>query len=597
MTDMLNTGITVPPLPRNERATAYGLDILPASFAEGFGAQFDDQMTRNPTPSFLRGIERGKYYPITDEYGTTFEPTLPSKMLTAQEANDQYGIAGRLKFDADTPEAVAQELKALKVKEIERQETMRRAQAGLGTALTAGLAATILDPINIASAFIPVIGEARYAAMVARFGATGARAARGAAEGFVGAALVEPIVYVGARQEQADYDAADSLANLAFGTVLGAGLHVAGGAVKDRFFTGAVDNLPPADREALLRASVAQVAEGRPVEVGDILRSRLLGNVGESLDKVFDDLLPTELKTLKAAEAAAPERMGPDATAFALKKQIDAVGVQLDTANARLTQLQTTRDGIVENVNQPLEDAVAASRVTLAEARKDVDNAKAELERARKRANPLRDAGLPADDSKLVRALAAEETAAARFSAAQSVFDAADAKFATQKTELANFKANEAKRVGEQQAALDPQIERATAERDLQKQNLQDALTAADAEKEGRLLELRSQLELARAQATEALRAKLAEAMQGPTIRLEPEGAQFLSDIERRFSEVQARPDAIADELKTVEAEVKELDRLLPADSEAKATTPAMQEANVYAKAWEAAVACRVGKA
>ncbi len=596
MTGSLNTGITVPPMPRNERAAAYGLDALPATFGEGFGAQFDDQMVRNPTASIGRMFDRAQYFPSTDEFGNEMPARTPSKMLTAQEANDAYGVPGHLKFDADTPEPIAQELKTLKVKELERQDTMRRAQAGIGTALTAGLVASVLDPLNVASAFIPVVGEARYAALVARLGVTGARATRGAIEGAVGAAIVEPFTLAAASYEQADYDAADSLASIAFGTALGSGLHVAGGVVKDRF-VGAIDNLPLADREALLRSSVAQVAEGRPVDVGDLLRQRLYGNAGDPLEKVFDDFIQPELRTLRAAEAATPERMGPDAAAFALKKQVDAVGKQADTAEANLARLMDEQKAIAEASNQPLVDALAETKTLAAEARKELADAKINLERASRRANTLRDSGVGDADPKLVRALEQEEAATARFAAADEAAKAVETKAATLKTELDNFKANEAKRVGDQRAALDPQIERAKAEAELQKQNLQDVLTTADAEREGRLIEFRSQLDQARAQATESLRQKLAEAAAGPRIKLEPEGERFLADIERRFAEVQAKPEAIADELKNVEAEVAELDRLLPADSEAKATTPAMQEANTYAKGWEEAVACRIRKA
>lgn len=598
MTDAFNTGITVPPLPRNERAMAYGLDALPATFAEGFGAQFSDQMSLNPTAAISRMLDRAQYFPSTDEFGFESPARTPSRILTAQEANDQYGIPGRLKFDADTPEPIAQELKALKTREIERQDTMRRAQAGVGTALTAGLVASVIDPLNIASAFIPVVGEARYAAMVARFGVTGARAARGAIEGAVGAAIVEPFTLAAASYEQADYSAADSLASIAFGTALGSGLHVAGGAIKDRF-VAAVDNLPAADKETLLRSAVSQVAEGRPVEVNEFLRQRLLGNVGEPLEKVFDEFLPPELRTLRTAEAAATpaERMGPDATPFVLKKQVEAVGRQVDTAEARLAQLTDQRKALVEDVNQPLVDALAETKTVAAQARKELDDARTNLDRARRRANTLRDAGLSDTDPKLVRALQQEEDAAARFSAANEASKGAEAKAERIKTELANFKANETKRVAGQRAALDTQIERAKAERDAQKQNLQDVLTAADAEREGRLLEFRSQLDAAREQAATALRQKLVELSAGPRVRLDPEESAFLADVDRRAAEVKERPGAVADELKTVEAEVAELDRLLPADSEAKATTPAMQEANVYAKAWEEAVACRIRKA
>jgi GNAT superfamily N-acetyltransferase len=499
----------------------------------------------------------------------------PSRILTPQEANDQYGIPGHLKFDADTPEPIAQELKTLKTREVERQDTMRRAQAGLGTALTAGLVASILDPLNVASAFIPVVGEARYAAMVARLGVTGARATRGAIEGAVGAAIVEPFTLAAASYEQADYDAADSLASIAFGTALGSGLHVAGGAVKDRFVT-AVDNLPAADKEALLRTSVAQVAEGRPVEVGDLLRQRLLGNVGEPLDKVFDDLLPPELRILRTAEAASTDVDGG---------KLSVVGKD---GKPREFLVSKSDDGTTvyqsADLRSQFEIREFGDRVQV------VNSTLAPEDRAQGIGTQLYE-----------RAARAALSAGKKFVSDDSVSESALAIY--RRLQKAGFT-----------VVYNPDVKHVdppkfTAEMGLRNQGDKQIVSdysrvpVASVEalpvtaNDGPAIELRSKVEIARAQATEALRVKLAEAAAGPRIKMEPEGERFLADIERRFSEVQARPEAIADELKAVEAEMVELDRLLPADSEAKATTPAMQEANVYAKAWEEAVACRIRKA
>ena len=92
---------------------------------------------------------------------------------------------------------------------------------------------SLFDPINIAASFIPVFGQARFAGLVARQGFTRARLAKGVTEGAVGAAIVEPIVYGVAKEVQADYGLADSLLNITFGTILGGGLHVGAGKLKD----------------------------------------------------------------------------------------------------------------------------------------------------------------------------------------------------------------------------------------------------------------------------------------------------------------------------------------------------------------------------
>lgn len=270
----------------------YGMENTPASFGEGWSAAFEDSMVRNPAPSLSRWLGRQGYEGYTDEFGNEQPAFKQSRMLTAEEANTQYGIKGHLKFDKDTPEAIAQELRTLKQQEIERQTTMMRAGSGIGTSLSAGLVASFLDPLNIASAFIPVVGPARFAAMAAKIGAPAARVATGAIEGAVGAALLEPIVYGVAQQEQADYDMADSLLNITFGTALGAGLHFGAGYLGDRLKAGAeatpaqriIEDMPRADQEALLRTAVADVLEGRPVDVSAVVaasaseRTRLLSS-------------------------------------------------------------------------------------------------------------------------------------------------------------------------------------------------------------------------------------------------------------------------------------------------------------------------------
>ena len=60
-----------------------------------------------------------------------------------------------------------------------------------------------------------------------------ARLARGVTEGAFGAALVEPIVYSTAQRVQADYDLRDSFMNITFGSILGGGLHVGVGKIRD----------------------------------------------------------------------------------------------------------------------------------------------------------------------------------------------------------------------------------------------------------------------------------------------------------------------------------------------------------------------------
>lgn len=137
-------------------------------------------------------------------------------------------------------------LKYLKKREGEQNQIMARNQSTMAAAagFAGGLAAGLTDPLNIASAFIPIVPQARYAAWVAEasgvIGRAGVRAGVGLAEGAAGAALLEPFAYAGAQMSQLEYTAADSFINIVFGGVMGGGLHSAGGVGFDFFNAGQI---------------------------------------------------------------------------------------------------------------------------------------------------------------------------------------------------------------------------------------------------------------------------------------------------------------------------------------------------------------------
>lgn len=123
----------------------------------------------------------------------------------------------------------------------EREAAIARGPAGfIPGALTTGTSFLVgaVDPLNIASAFIPVVGELRYAKLMADAGSSafaraGARAAVGGASGAVGSIPIIGLEALAKTQEAQDFTMADALRQLMFGTVLGGGLHSGGGAVAD----------------------------------------------------------------------------------------------------------------------------------------------------------------------------------------------------------------------------------------------------------------------------------------------------------------------------------------------------------------------------
>lgn len=157
-----------------------------------------------------------------------------------------------------------------------RMDAINRSPAGMRSIAGFGaqIAATLLDPLNVASAFIPVVGQARYTALIAgaagAVGRAGVRAGVGALEGAVGAALLEPAVYGLHQSLQDDYTMADSLLNIGIGAFAGAGLRAGGGALLDLAPGSAARRAATMDypgRLDALRAGVAQAATGRVVDV------------------------------------------------------------------------------------------------------------------------------------------------------------------------------------------------------------------------------------------------------------------------------------------------------------------------------------------
>ena len=217
----------------NENVKTNGYDLYKSTLGETLGAVAEDAWNFNPLPSAIRFFELE-----ANRNEDTNEP-----LISRDELNKKYSNLD-LFFDEDEKQSTVDILVNRKTLERERQSIIARGPEGSfnpfnsgfytgGAKLGTSLAVSIADPINIASAFIPVVGEARFASLVARQGLTKARGIRGVVEGAVGAAVVEPIVLTAATAEQADYGLMDSFLNVTFGSIIGGGLHVGAGALKD----------------------------------------------------------------------------------------------------------------------------------------------------------------------------------------------------------------------------------------------------------------------------------------------------------------------------------------------------------------------------
>ena len=211
----------------NETAAKTGYDQYSVRLGETLGAVAADNWNFNPLSSI------GTYWDMESARSQALEED--QNRVSRDELNKEYADLG-LFFKQDEFQSVVDIMVEEKKAERQRQSIIERGPKGFAVGVAkfaTGLGVSLFDPINIAASFIPVFGQARFAGLVARQGFTRARLARGVTEGAVGAAVVEPIVYGVAQKVQADYGLADSLLNITFGTILGGGLHVGAGKLKD----------------------------------------------------------------------------------------------------------------------------------------------------------------------------------------------------------------------------------------------------------------------------------------------------------------------------------------------------------------------------
>lgn len=262
------------------------------------GATVQDTLVSNPVAALYRAGELS--------LARTDKLVVPAEEARAHIK--QRGFEGRLQVpDAGISKSALDILIARKEDERLREEIFQNSPTGVGATtlkLAMGLGASLIDPINIASGFVPVVGEARYAKLLGKApGAlrrTAVRAGVGSVEGLAGAALVEPIIAGSKAYEQADYGMADSLLNIGFGGVFGAGLHVIGGALGDawkhsRGSAGQIANrVAPETREAGLRAAIAQMASGERVNIEPLMRMDPAAEVHTLRERASDSVASVE---------------------------------------------------------------------------------------------------------------------------------------------------------------------------------------------------------------------------------------------------------------------------------------------------------------
>ncbi|WP_454911118.1 hypothetical protein [Stutzerimonas chloritidismutans] len=375
-------------------------DVVTGQF-DAAEAAFDQAMFENPTNAARRINELAEA-----EQGAVIRPAMTARgytspavraepetpLLTAEQARARIKKEG-LDLTVEDSGIRAGALDILierKREEVKRKLILDNAPAStIPVQLLAGFGASVLDPINIASAFVPIVGEARYASMLARAGTSVAaraavRAQVGAVEGAVGAALVEPLVLYASAQDQADYGAVDSLLNIAFGSVMGGGLHSAGGYISDVRRGTLLEGVraeTPAPQSATVDAPTPQqfalrVDEDPMLALRDSLergiqgdRVRLAEDAGRQARETLIPEIRAELQEI--ASGKLPNVRDLKIEQGAIQSKLDALD---DTFKARAKEFQGQR--------MSRKQAERAARDAIAEERQRLNERKAEIESA-----------------------------------------------------------------------------------------------------------------------------------------------------------------------------------------------------------------------
>lgn len=373
-------------------------DVVTGQF-DAAEAAFDQAMFENPTSAVrrigeLNRAEQGRVvqqaYPAYGIPERRAEPETP--LLTAEQARARIKEEG-LDLTVEDSGIRAGALDILierKREEVKRKLILDNAPAStIPVQLLAGFGASVLDPINVASAFVPIVGEARYASMLARAGTSVAaraavRAQVGAVEGAVGAALVEPLVLYASAQDQSDYGAVDSLLNVAFGSVLGGGLHSAGGYISDVRRGTLLDGVK-AETSAIAGQAPAKISpqqfalrvdENPMLALRDSLergiaadRVRLAEDAGRQAREALIPEIRAELSEVAAGRL--PNVRDIRTEQAAVQRTLDTLD---DTFKARAKEFQGQR--------MSRKQAERAARDAIAEERQRLNERKAELESA-----------------------------------------------------------------------------------------------------------------------------------------------------------------------------------------------------------------------
>lgn len=216
--------------------------------------------------------------------------TIYNPMLSREEANLKYSKYG-VTFNRDIRENEADIVAAKKIREDAQRARLQQTNGDFmsgASSLLGGFAGAMLDPINIATAFIPLTKVMPALKGLEAAGFWGKTAAKGI-DGLVMNSLVEPLPLWAASVDQRDYKMTDSLMNVTAGGLFGAGIGA---------FTEGVRALTKGERFNAGVAATVDFANGRGLD--NVVEFQRRNPAVTSL--AYDDLVSLPIERLNVSQ-------------------------------------------------------------------------------------------------------------------------------------------------------------------------------------------------------------------------------------------------------------------------------------------------------
>jgi len=244
-------------------------DFARAGTLDVLGATLDETLYYNPASALGRLLEQ--------KLGSGRKGTV----LSAEEYQDsEFFRPGIEVGDEGITTGLASLLADRHDERRDFQSTLSRSRGGIGLGAAqfgVAIAGSFLDPLNVASVFIPSVAASRFASLSARYGTSRSKIATGVVDGAIGAAVIEPVVIGAAIAEQdRDYGLMDSFLNVAVGAALGGSINAVTGGISSfgRYRRQRhLARLSAVEADQAQRISIAQVMNDEEVNLSPIEES------------------------------------------------------------------------------------------------------------------------------------------------------------------------------------------------------------------------------------------------------------------------------------------------------------------------------------